>query len=321
MGNTGKQPLAVPKEKLVTLYREALRADVPLDMLDQKVETFLSRATTTWKMEEEEDQVELKKETKKIPPFVRFSVTVLPLFLIFFGLFLVGNVAWPIAQYYMFTAPSIQASTLLAPIPKDQVIDVIPKVITQVDAQTQGNEERVYFNSSTQPRIITSELDYTNLSNWFSAGVAYPSQEQMTEYRLDIPSVDVENAVVKVGGTNLDKSLIQYPGTALPGQVGAPVIFGHSVLPQFYNPSVKNPRRYNSIFSKIMNLKTGDKIYVTQDNVKYTYKVTRKDNVKPEDTFILEQRFDVKYLKLVTCTPAGTYIARGVVTAELMGAE
>jgi LPXTG-site transpeptidase (sortase) family protein len=320
MGNQGKHPPAMPKEKLVNLYRQALLEDVPLDVLDKKVETFLSRAMTSWEVEQASDKAERASKKKQLPPLVRVSVTILPLFLIVFGLFLVGNVAWPVMQYYLFTAPSIQASTLLAPIPRDQVIDVIPKVITQAEAQVSENG-KTSFTQPTQPKIINSELDYTNLSNWFSAGVAFPDQQEVSEYRVDIPAVELENAVVKVGGTNLDKSLIQYPGTALPGQVGAPVIFGHSVLRQFYNPSVKNPRRYYSVFSKIMTLKPGDKIYITQDNIKYTYKVIRKDNVKPEDTFILEQRFDVKYLKLVTCTPEGTYIARGVVTAELVGSE
>jgi len=89
-------------------------------------------------------------------------------------------------------------------------------------------------------------------------------------------------------------------------------------LRQFYNPSEKNPRRYTSIFSKIMLLERGDKIFLTHDNVKYTYLVQDKTEVKPEDTFILAQRFDVHQLKLVTCTPEGTTLHRGVVTAQLV---
>ncbi len=121
-----------------------------------------------------------------------------------------------------------------------------------------------------------------------------------------------------VGGTDLNSSLIAFKGTALPGNPGSPVIFGHSVLRQFYNPSEKNPRRYNSIFSTIMTLDIGDKIYVTSGGVKYTYAVSLKKEVNPEDVYILTQKYDAKQLKLVTCTPEGTYLRRGVVTAQLI---
>lgn len=170
-----------------------------------------------------------------------------------------------------------------------------------------------------EPIILDSPLDYTNLSNWFGATAPELLQHQQaqSEYTIDIPSIQVTNAKVVVGGTNLNKSLIQYPGTALPGDVGSPVIFGHSVLRQFFNPSEKNPRRYNSIFSTIMTMKKGEKIYVTRDGVKYTYVVQDKTEVKPEDTYILAQKYDTKQLKLVTCTPEGTYLRRGVITAVL----
>jgi LPXTG-site transpeptidase (sortase) family protein len=147
------------------------------------------------------------------------------------------------------------------------------------------------------------------------------ADEQVQEYTIDIPTLNITNAVIKVGGSNLDESLIAYPGTAMPGEFGAPVIFGHSVLRQFYNPSEKNPRRYNSIFSTIMTLKPGDKIYVTADGVKYTYLVQDKSEVKPEDVYILNQDFGSKKLKLVTCTPEGTYLRRGVITAQLIQEE
>jgi LPXTG-site transpeptidase (sortase) family protein len=170
-------------------------------------------------------------------------------------------------------------------------------------------------------KIVDSlDLDYTNLANWFANGQMpefATKNVPIQEYILDIPKLEVHNAKVKVGGTELSKSLIAYPGTALPGQHGAPVIFGHSVLRRFYNPSEKNPRRYMSIFSKIMTLKPGDVIYITADGVKYTYLVKDKKEVKPEDVYILTQKYDNKKLKLVTCTPEGTTLRRGVVEAEL----
>jgi len=104
----------------------------------------------------------------------------------------------------------------------------------------------------------------------------------------------------------------------LPGQPGAPVVFGHSLLRQFYNPKESNPRRYNSIFSTIMTLDKGDKIYLYYGDVRYTYVVEDKTEVKPTDTYILSQDYGVRQLKLVTCVPEGTYLRRGVVTAQLI---
>ena len=66
-----------------------------------------------------------------------------------------------------------------------------------------------------------------------------------------------------------------------------------------------------------MNLKKDDKIIVEYDGITYTYRVTNKIEVKPDDTYILEQRYDARELKLVTCTPPGTLLRRGIVFAQL----
>jgi LPXTG-site transpeptidase (sortase) family protein len=198
-------------------------------------------------------------------------------------------------------------------------MDVTPLVVTQVQAY----EEPAY---NTTPKIIAMELDYTNLTNWFQTPdgqkLAFGDQSLPEDtYTVDIPKLNITNAVVLMGGSDLNKSLIAYPGTAKPGDLGAPVVFGHSVLRQFYNPSEKNSRRYTSIFSTIMTLKKGDEIFVTHDGVKYTYIVQEKTEVKPTDVYILNQQYDAARLKLVTCTPEGTYLRRGVVTAQLVSKQ
>jgi sortase A len=65
-------------------------------------------------------------------------------------------------------------------------------------------------------------------------------------------------------------------------------------------------------------LEPGDRIYITQDNIRYTYVVQSKTDVKPTDTYILSQNYSSRTLKLVTCVPEGTYLRRGVVTAQLV---
>ncbi len=235
----------------------------------------------------------------------------LPVMFITLGSVIIANAAWPILSYFLFTSPDLRVQKLVSPLPD---VPILRQTQTVPSALAMGQD-------TINPKIIRDNLDYTNLSNWFPEGaVANASLENDTqekEYLVDIPSLDISNAVVKIGGTDLDDGLIQYPGTADPGQLGAPVIFGHSVLRQFYNPSEKNPRRYMSIFSKIMTMKQGEKIYITYDGIQYTYSVSKKVEVKPEDTYILEQEYSSKQLKLITCVPEGTYLRRGVVLAQL----
>lgn len=225
----------------------------------------------------------------------------LPVILMTLGSILLANAVWPILSYELFTSPNLRAAE--------------SSRVTDTWVQTR---EYLLPTPKPTPKVVAESLDYTDLSNWFpDQTLPLISPGSLKTYKLSIPKLDILDAEVAVGGTNLDKHLIQYPGTANPGEYGAPVIFGHSVLRQFYNPSIKNPRRYVSIFSKIMTLAKGDKIYITSDGVNYTYKVIGKLEVKPEDTYILEQRHDIRAIKLVTCVPEGTYLRRGIIEAQL----
>lgn len=238
----------------------------------------------------------------------------LPAVLVTTGSVLIANVVWPIISFQLFVSPIIKPTSLTLPISDEQVVQYQPAV---APAQALVNEQKTSDVPQT-PTVIEGELDYTNLSLWFPS-IRIPEAElaEAKTYAISIPSLKVEDAEVRVGGLSLDKNLIQYPGTANPGELGSPIIFGHSVSPIFYNPSKTNPRRYTSIFTKIMSLKKDDKIIVKYDGVTYTYRVTNKIEVKPDDTYILEQRYNVRELKLVTCTPPGTFLRRGIVFAQL----
>lgn len=235
----------------------------------------------------------------------------LPAVLVTIGSVLLANVIWPIISYQFFVSPSLQRRTMITPVLQNtQELYDLPAV-SQVNAADTTEFVR-------PPTILSEDLDYTNLSSWFpSQEIPEVRPEEAKTYTVEIPALGIEKAIVKIGGLDLDKNLIQYPGTADPGELGSPVIFGHSVSPIFYSPSIRNPRRYTSLFTKIMDLKNDDKIIVTSDNVTYTYRVAGKVEVKPDDTYILEQSHDSRQLKLVTCTPPGTILKRGIVFAVL----
>lgn len=159
--------------------------------------------------------------------------------------------------------------------------------------------------------------DYTQLSNWFvNSGettiISSPPTSSLSSYYLSIPKLKINQAEVKFGSTDLKKNLIHYPKTALPGQFGSPVIFGHSVLPQFFNP-----KSYLTIFSTLYKLQQGDEIFINFDQIRYKYLVEEMYEVQPTDLSVLEQRFDGRYLTLITCSPPGTYLRRLIIKAQI----
>jgi len=115
-----------------------------------------------------------------------------------------------------------------------------------------------------------------------------------------------------VGGEDLAKSLVHYLPQSLPGEYGNVAIFGHSTLPQLYNP-----KDYKTIFTYLSSLEKGDKIYVNVGEYEYQYEVTTLFIVKPTNISVLEQKRDDSYLTLITCEPPGTWLERLVVTAKL----
>lgn len=161
-----------------------------------------------------------------------------------------------------------------------------------------------------------ANADYTQLSNWFVNDPNNVTDSSLSSsfstYYVSIPKLKIDQAAVIFGSTDLKKSLIQYPKTALPGQFGSPVIFGHSVLPQFFNP-----KSYLTIFSTLYKLQQGDEIYVDYDHIRYKYLVEEMYEVQPTDLSVLEQRFDGRYLTLVTCSPPGTYLRRLIIKAQI----
>jgi len=186
-------------------------------------------------------------------------------------------------------------------------------VTEQLFAQTITPVSEDTIRLHTLENTSTSDsVDYSNANTWFPT---YPQKKgisQVNTYLLSIPKLNIENAVVTVAGDDLSESLIHYGGTPLPGQYGNTVIFGHSTLPQFYNP-----KSYKTIFSLLPTLRAGDTIIITFDDVQYTYTIYDMVVVEATDLTPLEQRFDDSYVTVVTCVPPGTYWKRLNVRAKL----
>ncbi|OGG04974.1 hypothetical protein A2Z33_06815 [Candidatus Gottesmanbacteria bacterium RBG_16_52_11] len=161
--------------------------------------------------------------------------------------------------------------------------------------------------------------NYLNPNVWFPSAPQLKVAQNVKEYTLSIPKLKIVDARVIIGGDSLEKGLIHYGGTAMPGTSGNSVVFGHSTLPQLYDP-----RNYRTIFSLLPSLKPagkgydGDLIYVTFDGLTYKYVITEMTVTRPSDISPLEQTYDNSYLTLITCVPPGTYWERLNVKAKLV---
>lgn len=200
------------------------------------------------------------------------------------GVAILSWALWPIVSFVVVTAP--QFSGVVSPIQDTNILS---------------------------PLVSAASPDYTNPNIWFPAAPQKKIVSSVTAYTLSIPKLSIKDAYVIISGDDLNRSLIHYGGTGLPGQYGTAVIFGHSVLPQFYNPA-----NYKSIFSTLPTLKIGDEIFVRFDGVEYRYIVYEMLVTEANDLTPLVQRFDDSYVTLITCVPPGTYWKRLNVRARLV---
>lgn len=217
------------------------------------------------------------------------------LILILLGLSFFLYFFFPLFSYQVFISPIFAKSKIEAPIPKYLVVKkgVIGTLFSQ--------------------GVASLTTDYTDARNWYPDLVPENvGKAKVKEYLLSIPKLKIENAAVSTQDYDLEKHLVQYLGTSIPGENGTAVIFGHSTLPQLFNP-----KNYKTIFATLHTLKIGDEISASVNGITYKYKIFSIVVTDPEDTNILSQSFDNSYITLVTCTPPGTIWKRLVIRASL----
>lgn len=206
------------------------------------------------------------------------------------------TVVYPLINYQIRFAPRFAKGADLSPLS--------PPHIQQVKADN---------GPTFVDEVVNTSLDYTDASSWFARALPTTSASSNLVYTLSIPSLGIDRAVVRSDHSDLKQSLIQYGGTAMPGDLGNTVIFGHSVLPQFFNP-----HNYLTIFSTLHTLHKGDTIEVDADGASYTYQITQMYETAPDDLSPLAQSYDRSTLTLITCTPPGTYLRRLIIKATVI---
>lgn len=232
-----------------------------------------------------------KRSGKKLRKIIRL----LGLSLSFSGLLGMLYFFFPLISWQLYLAPVFASENIAIPIPKTTII----------------NESMLQSLAANRAASIFG-TDYNDAKNWFPAAQASAPRPVLTSYLFSVPKLKIINAKVSTVDNDLASHLVNYNGTAIPPYKGNAVIFGHSTLPQLFNP-----KDYKTIFATAHTLKTGDIFIVTIDSIQYTYRIFSITIVDPEDTSALTQTFDDSYLTVITCTPPGTTWKRLVLKSKL----
>lgn len=151
--------------------------------------------------------------------------------------------------------------------------------------------------------------------------VSVPEGEGELPTRIEIPKIGIRASVSNPTTTNvsaLDTALlsgaVHYPGSAVPGEEGNVLIFGHSSrLPVVHNQAFK-------AFNDIQKLEEGDPIFVIGNDKVYIYAV---EGIKEANTASDAVPLEVEGAKLTlaTCNNFGSKEDRFILTATLVKIE
>lgn len=137
------------------------------------------------------------------------------------------------------------------------------------------------------PRIIIPKIN-----------VDVPVVYDVTSYK----EADVQKA--------LERGVVHYGNTSLPGVVGNNAILGHSSNDMFSGGD------YKFAFIRLDALENGDVIILNYQGKRYVYKVYNKAVIEPTDFSLINITPEKPVVTLITCTPPGTALKRLVVQAE-----
>jgi len=215
------------------------------------------------------------------------------------GAFLLLYFFFPVLSYQFFLSSAFATNSIEIPIPKYMVA-----TNTNISRLVQ-----VGFNALT--------TDYTDARNWYPQIAAQTKESVINEkkvenYSISIPKLKIDNASVSTVDYDLSRHLVHYYGPLNPVQKGSSIIYGHSTLPQWFDP-----KNYKTIFATLHTMQLDDEIFLTVEGKIYRYKVSSIHVTEPDDIEIFSQTYDDSYLTLVTCTPPGTIWKRLIVRAKM----
>ncbi len=231
-----------------------------------------------------------KADTKKIKKTIRLGGLGISLLGLFFGLY----VMFPILSWELYVKPAFASSTYTSPIPQKFILS--------------KNSIKSFFETTAES---ISSVNFNGNPNWLPPSHKKEEESNVSFFYLSIESIGIKDVIASTVNLDLSSNLVNFPGTAIPPNRGTSVIFGHSTLPQLFDP-----KNYKTIFANIHSVKPGDDIQVSSDGKIYNYKIFDISVTDAEDTSYLTQQYDGSYLTIVTCTPPGTTWKRLIIKSK-----
>lgn len=108
----------------------------------------------------------------------------------------------------------------------------------------------------------------------------------------------------------LRRGVAHAEGTAFPGEGGHIFLFAHST------DYIWNLGSYNAVFYLLYKLENDDEVNIFYKGQRYTYKVTGREIVNPDQVDYLTRKTDREFITLQTCWPPGTTLKRLLIFAE-----
>lgn len=233
----------------------------------------------------------------KEKPRFRNKKKIFGLFVIAIGTMTLLYFFFPLISYHLYLSSAFADNQIQAPIPQRFVLN--------------GTNP---LGGLVSHGFTNVAANYKDARNWFPyQNKKEGSQKQVEEYEFSVPSQGINHAKVSSVDFDLSKHLVQYFSTSKsPIEKGTSVIFGHSTLPQWFDP-----KNYTTIFAKLHTMKNNDTVVLTVNGKDHTYKVFSIGITDPKDPNIFSQSFDNSYITIITCTPPGTTWKRLVIRASL----
>ncbi|MGH7157347.1 MAG: sortase [Candidatus Saccharimonadales bacterium] len=168
-----------------------------------------------------------------------------------------------------------------------------------------------FFNERIIAPFIQPSRNVTNIPIITTSAVSPDPLVIIPKINVEIPVVyDVRTVGEASVDLGLERGVVHYADTALPGQDGNVVIVGHS------SNNILNPGKYKFAFTLLHDLQNGDTFYLQKDGKRYTYQVYKRYIVAPTDVSVLGLADRPATATLITCDPPGTSNNRLVVTGE-----
>jgi len=182
----------------------------------------------------------------------------------------------------------------------------IPRIVAMIQSKFQERKEL----PKSAPVIFNPLLDENNK-------VIEPVN---TEFSLIVPKVGINAAVIPAvdptDPKSYDEALLKGVAHAstsfFPNENGLVYLFSHSTNYEWF---VKD---LNAVFYLLKNLDGGDLIILVYKGVRYTYKLTEKRVVAPNDVSYMAPIEGKRMLILQTCWPPGSTTERLLIFADLI---